>query len=52
MNLNNERLKNRYEVQFKLILIRGGIFTLNRLTHDRNFSLQQDILDIPLDTMN
>ena len=47
MNLNNERLENRYEVQ-----IRGGIFTLNRLTHDRNFSLQQDILDVPLDTMN
>ena len=47
MNSNNERLENRYEVQ-----IRGGILTLNCLTHDHNFSLQQDILDVPLDTMN
>ena len=46
MNLNNEILENRFEV------LRGGIFTLNCLTHDRNFSLQQDILDVPLDTMN
>ena len=48
-NAQNNSMKRFYSLYHKML---GGIFTLNCLTHDHNFSLLQEISDVPLDTMN